>query len=348
MPHLKVLGPITLAFLIGSAGAFVFYALSFPAPWLVGSVVAVSAAVLSGAPVSMPSAIRQFTFLILGVSIGSGVDPDILANIPKWPLSLFALVVSTILIIHACMAFLTRQARWTRSTAFFASVPGALSYVLIMSLRSPADTPLVVMTQLLRVVSLLLILPLIATNASLDAIIPDMKIAGYWDTILMIVAGAAIGYGLERVQFPAGMLFGGMIVSTGLHVTGIVQGQIPPVILIPCQILLGCMMGLRFGGTKLSLLAKALGPSAGAFLIAFGISAALAAGVAMLLDLPFNQLLIAFAPGALEVMIILSFVLGLDPAFVAAHHLVRFIGIAIFLPVLTKLFLRNPSQGNAG
>jgi hypothetical protein len=87
---------------------------------------------------------------------------------------------------------------------------------------------------------------------------------------------------------------------------------------------------------------KALGPSAGAFVIAVIISGVGAVLVWWLFDLPLNQLLIAFAPGALEVMIILAFVLGLDPTFVAAHHLVRFIGIALTLPLLTRLFLRQP------
>lgn len=60
--------------------------------------------------------------------------------------------------------------------------------------------------------------------------------------------------------------------------------------------------------------------------------------------LPLNQLLLAYAPGALEIMIILAFILELDPAFVAVHHLVRFIGIALMLPLLVRLFLRRGQQ----
>jgi uncharacterized membrane protein AbrB (regulator of aidB expression) len=42
-------------------------------------------------------------------------------------------------------------------------------------------------------------------------------------------------------------------------------------------------------------------------------------------------------------MIILAFLIGLDPAFVGAHHLVRFMLIVLFLPVVARaLFSRAP------
>jgi hypothetical protein len=341
MHALKSAQEILLAVLTGSAGGFLFYAIGFPAPWLAGSVVAVSAAVLARLPVSIPPILRQITFLILGISIGSGIDPNVLSDISKWPVSLAALAISTVLIIAASAAFLTSKAGWSRTTAFYASVPGALSYVLATSLRSSADTPLVILAQLLRVISLLLFLPLITTASAEPQIVQHVEHTGYWGVAIMILGGVAVGYALDRVRFPAGMLFGGMAASGVLHITGVLHGQIPAEILVPSQILLGCLMGLRFTGSRLGLLAKALLPSAGAFLIALCISGAIALLVSWGLDLPINQLLIAFAPGALEVMIILAFVLGVDPAFVAAHHLVRFIGIALFLPFLIRIFLGN-------
>ena len=50
----------------------------------------------------------------------------------------------------------------------------------------------------------------------------------------------------------------------------------------------------------------------------------------------------AFAPGGIEAMTILAFVLGLDPAFVATHQLARFLGISLLLPVIAKFYLKDP------
>jgi hypothetical protein len=343
MPHLRTVALILLTIAVGSAGGAAFYLLGFPAPWLTGSVMAASIAVLSGAKLIMPPIVRHLAFLVLGVSIGSGVDAETLSGVVKWPASIAVLCVCVVLTIYAATAYLTAVAGWSRKTAFFSSIPGSLSYVVIMAMERKADTPLVVLAQMLRVVTLLVVLPLIiATYTPAPAIVAEVQNTGLWQALAVFAAGAACGLLLERFSFPAAMLFGGMFASAMLHVTSVVEGQVHAGILIPGQILLGCLMGLRFSGTNPRLLLKALGPSTDAFVIAVVISGVGAVLVWWLFDLPLNQLLIAFAPGALEVMIILAFVLGLDPTFVAAHHLVRFIGIALTLPLLTRLFLRQP------
>lgn len=331
---------IALTFMIGAAGGTIFYFLGFPAPWLTGSVAAASIAVLSGVTLSMPSIMRKITFLVLGVSIGSGVDAKILSGIAKWPASIGVLCIAFIITIIASTAYLSLRSGWSRSTAFFASIPGALSYVVIMAMRSNANVPLVVLAQMLRVITLLLLLPLIISSYSPAPVsIATVQNSNLWNEMAIFVAGGALGLLLERVRFPAGMLFGGMLASAVLHVSGLVEGSVHSEILVPSQIVLGCLMGLRFSATNPRLLLKALGPSLGAFVIAVAISGVGAILVWWFFALPLNQLLLAFAPGALEMMIILAFVLGLDPAFVAAHHLVRFIAIALTLPLLVKLFL---------
>jgi hypothetical protein len=336
---------IALTAFIGSAGGVVFHLLGFPAPWLTGSVVAASTAVLCGVKLVMPQIVRQITFLVLGVSIGAGVDPETVSGIAKWPASIAILCIAVIITIIASTAYLSSRAGWNRSTAFFSSLPGALSYVMIMSMRSNADTPLVVLAQMMRVVTLLLLIPVIITSFTpVPVLTATAENSGVLEELAVFGAGAVVGLIFERLKFPAGMLFGGMLASAALHVSSLVEGQIRPEILIPSQILLGCLMGLRFSGTDPRLLLRALGPAAGSFVITLAISMVGALLVWWLFGLPLNQLLIAFAPGALEIMVILAFVLGLDPAFVAAHHLVRFIGIALTLPLLVRLFLPPPQQ----
>jgi uncharacterized membrane protein AbrB (regulator of aidB expression) len=72
---------IALTLTIGLAGALLFGAVDFPAPWLTGSMLTVSIAALAKAPLLMPAAIRQSVFLLLGVSMGSGITPESAAGI---------------------------------------------------------------------------------------------------------------------------------------------------------------------------------------------------------------------------------------------------------------------------
>ena len=71
---------------------------------------------------------------------------------------------------------------------------------------------------------------------------------------------------------------------------------------------------------------------------------AAAYSVSSWIGLPFGQLLLAYAPGGLEAMIMMAFILDLDPAFVAAHQLVRYIGMILILPFLTERLLGSPGN----
>ena len=70
------------------------------------------------------------------------------------------------------------------------------------------------------------------------------------------------------------------------------------------------------------------------FLIALLVSSCIALLVALTLHLPLAQTLIAFAPGGADASIVMAYALGLEPAFVAAHQLSRFLVIAFALPLI--------------
>jgi membrane AbrB-like protein len=296
---------------------------------------------LARAPLFLPESIRQLVWIMLGISIGSGFTPEIFGKMLNWPLSIAGLGITILVGIAASATFLVGLGKWSRATAFFASVPGALSYVIALSLRSTADTRLVVMAQMLRLVSILAILPSVVSLSMPPPHLPTPQISGMAGFMAELALGGALGILLDWRKFPAAMLFGGMISAALLHLSSGVPGQIPPAILIPCQIVLGCFIGLRFYGTDLKFLRKALVPSFGAFLIAVSISSLGAFIVAWGLHLPLGQVVVAFAPGGIEAMTILAFVLGLDPAFVATHQLARFLGLSLLLPLIARFYLKE-------
>jgi len=53
--------------------------------------------------------------------------------------------------------------------------------------------------------------------------------------------------------------------------------------------------------------------------------------------LPLMQLLIAFAPGGVETMAAMSVLLDADPAFVAAHHVLRLFVLTALVPIVLRL-----------
>jgi hypothetical protein len=59
-----------------------------------------------------------------------------------------------------------------------------------------------------------------------------------------------------------------------------------------------------------------------------------------LTGLPFTALILAFAPGGLAEMTLVSLALGIDTAFVSTHHLFRMLILVLGAPFALRLFER--------
>jgi uncharacterized protein len=57
-----------------------------------------------------------------------------------------------------------------------------------------------------------------------------------------------------------------------------------------------------------------------------------------------SDLVVAFAPGAMDAMMALALTLHIDPVFVGAHHLSRFIYVSIVTPGIVHLFGKSPDD----
>lgn len=327
----------------GIAGGALFAFAGLPAAWLSGSVVAVTALALAGVPVSLPDKLRRAVFVVLGVSMGTAVTPETIAGVWTWPLTLTLLALSLPATMGGVILYL-RWAGWERDASLYASAPGALSAVLALAHATGADVRKVAFAQTLRVFILIAALP--GTLALFGMSPPGPAVAttwlgfdGGWELALMAVFGIAGGLAADRLGVPGGLIIGAMLASAVLHGTGYVAALVPQVVLVPCFVALGAFVGARFAGTDLKLLRNLLAHSLGAFFVAVVISVVFALAAALVAGEDLGKTILAFAPGALEAMIILAFLLDLDPAFVGAHHIARFMLIALVLPVVARLWI---------
>ena len=56
------------------------------------------------------------------------------------------------------------------------------------------------------------------------------------------------------------------------------------------------------------------------------------------MSLPLSDVIVAYAPGAVDAMMILALALHLDPVFVGAHHLTRVFVVSLGLPILAHVY----------
>ncbi|HLA02570.1 MAG TPA: AbrB family transcriptional regulator [Aestuariivirga sp.] len=334
---------VVRALAVGTAGGALCFAIGVPAPWLAGSLVATIIAIYSNLKLDLPKFLQAAAFILLGIQTGTAVNTDTLARAAQWPLSIVCLGVTVVLIVWACIFYYERFRYWNRPTALFASLPGALSIVILLASTSGADMRRVTISQCVRLFFLIAALPAVIEFISPPPVVTSSTatVASLQEIMILVGTSAAAGLLFAWLKVPAGLILGAALVSAALGLSGVVHGGAPDSILIPANIILGVMIGLRFKGISLPELRTALGDGFAGFVIAMIIAMVGAVVTSMVADLPLALTLLAFAPGGLEAMTIMAFALNLDPAYVAAHQIARYIGLVLLMPAVTGFVLQR-------
>ena len=117
--------------------------------------------------------------------------------------------------------------------------------------------------------------------------------------------------------------------------------SVPNWLAIAAFIMLGSLTGTRFAGMDLRAAAAARPLPWDHSLVGAVVFDAVRASAASVLSLNIGDAVLAYAPGAIEAMMILALALHFDPAFVAAHHLWRFMMVLVALPLLCRCTIKG-------
>ncbi|WP_296583341.1 AbrB family transcriptional regulator [Xanthobacter sp.] len=323
----------------GALGGLVFALLGLPAAWISGSLVACIGLALAGMRIDVPEWLRFLAFVVLGTSMGTMLTPETFARAATWPVSMACLGASVLGTMAGGTLFLNRVVGWSRESAFWASAPGAFGTVVAMAADTNADLRQVAFAQTLRLFLLVAALPNVLAALGMTAggvpSPPHVSTLGEIVVLFLVCTGAALL--AARLKLPGGLILGALAGSAVLHATRLSTAVLPAELLIPAFVVLGGSVGVRFIGTSLATIRAYVLASLGAFLVAVAISTLFALLAAWLTGDDLGKLVTAFAPGALEAMTALGFAMGYDPAFMSAHHLFRFAGLSVALPVAARL-----------
>jgi membrane AbrB-like protein len=328
--------------LIAGVGGAALGLAGLPAGWLSGAIVGVSAAALAGRPVVIPPLIGRTVYVLLGISLGSSVTPETLATMVTWPLSMVALALAMVAVTGSVMAYLKLVHGWPTLDALFAAAPGALAQAMALAQDTGANVRAIAMVQTVRLFVLAVALPLIFAAFGVAGLPPPRGTPGplaqtavELGVLIAVSSGAALL--AFRLNLPGGLIVGAMAASGVLHGTGWVHAFLPAPVAICSFVVMGAMIGTRLGGADIRHLVRLGLVGIGALLVGTAVGCAFAAGVAWLLVLRTENLVIAYAPGAMEAMTIIAFALHLDPVFVGVHHLARFTFMSMVLPAAVGL-----------
>jgi membrane AbrB-like protein len=322
---------------IAAAGGAVFGLAGFPAGWLSGSMLFVAIAAIAGRPAHVPPALTCAIFIVIGISLGGVATPETFRGMATWPVSIAVLLTAVLAVTAATASYLRLVHGWETMSAFLAAAPGALSQVVILSTQYNADVRGVAVVQSIRVVILTVALPATIALLGLAEPPPPPVTSSVANPVLeyavLIAVSTLAAFALERLRFRGGLMFGAMIATAALHGSGLIDVTLPWWMASVAMCGLGALTGSRFANTGVKLLLNYLGAALGSFVVSIAVAGLFAGALIALSSFRSADVIVAFSPGALDVMMILALALHLDPIYVGAHHLARFLMISVALPI---------------
>ncbi|WP_076660611.1 AbrB family transcriptional regulator [Yoonia rosea] len=338
--------PQVLALTIGLCGGLAAYFSGLPLPWMLGPMVANTVAAMLRAPIAGPDRLRPYVIPVIGVMLGSGVSADVLGLLGSWLITLLLLPLFLICAAAISYTVYRRLGRYDPVTAFYSAMPGGINEMLILGAAAGGDERRIALAHAARV---LIIIVFVALFFGLVlGVTSGGRGAAQWIGLYQITAldyvilgicavlGALLG---KWLGLPAAPIFGPMILSGVAHVAGWVTVAPPTVFVIAAQVTIGTIIGTRFVGATLREVRTDIGLSAVASLLMLVAAVGFAELIVIISGIPLAQAFLAFSPGGLTEMSLLTLAMGQDVAYVSVMHIIRItmvIALAPFLFTLTR------------
>ena len=262
----------------------------------------------------------------------------------EWPASVAIYAICVCAMVGVGQFYLVRVARCDRATGLFSAIPGTLSLVLPLASSAGADVRQVALIQSVRLIALVVVFPVSAGSFHLSvtraAAAPVLAGFAAWPLVWLLAVAVGMAILAVRLKVPAGALVGALAASGLLHATGLNPAGPPAWLVSAALVTLGVMIGTRFAGSDARSLIRLAGIGGGLVLMSLVVSVVFAFIAHLVLGFGFGELLLAYAPGGIDAMTLIALSLGLDPAFVGAHHLARMVTMSVALPLIAKRYAK--------
>ena len=318
-----------LALAIGVVSGFAAAAIAMPLPWMLGPMIGVTLAAMLGAPVRGPRRLRPFVIPVIGVLLGSAIRPDLFERLGEWVLTIALLPVFLIAAATLSYAVYRRLGRYDPVTAYYSAMPGGLNDMLILGEAAGGDARRIALAHAARILIVVTLVVMyfgyvmgVRSGTGGRGIVP-LSALSWLDWGLLAVCAYAGAEIAKRIGLPAAPIFGPMILSGAVHLVGWVETAPPTVLVIAAQVVIGTIIGARFVGVPARQVARELGLSVIASGLMLAVAIAFAEAVAASQGLPLSQSFLAYSPGGLTEMSLLTLALGQDIAYVSVMHIVR-------------------------
>ncbi len=331
---------------IGTMGGWFMSQFQIPLAWMLGSMLTTTFIAMSGRygdKLQGSPRLHTIMLAVLGVMLGSTFTPDVIDHLGNWINTLSVMTGFVLLLTALGYTGLRRLYKFNRPTAFFSAMPGNFTAMVITGGEMGGDERTIALIHSVRIMLTVLVIPfwfrftegVVSANRIADTISLlniDLK-----EMALLGLVGVAGVYGAKWIRMPAYSFVGPIIVSAAVHLLAITSAKPPIEMINIAQVVIGTSIGCRFVGTSVRKVPAILFSGVVTGLYMLGAAALAASILSPLTKISFAALWLAFAPGGLAEMAMMSIALGIDPAFVTTHHLYRLILLIVFAPLFYRL-----------
>lgn len=331
------------ALVVGAICGVGGFVAGLPLPWMLGPMIGNTVFALAGVPVIGPEKLRPFVIPVIGVMLGSAITIELFNQLSGWVLTL--LLLPPYLLAATGISFLIyrRIGGYDPVTAFYAATPGGLNEMLIMGGEAGGDERKIALAHAGRVLLVILFVALffglfLGVRSGLGGRnwIP-LSAPGFYDYVVLILA-AVLGVPLAIfMRMPAAPVFGPMLLSGAFHMAGWVTIAPPTVFIVIAQIVIGTSIGTRFAGATLTEIRRDVGLAVLASSAMLIVSIGFAAVIAWSAQMSLSQAFLAYAPGGLTEMALMTLALDQDVAYVSTIHIIRITMVIGIAPVIYKV-----------
>jgi membrane AbrB-like protein len=331
-----------IALSISTVGAITFLYIGVPLPWTLGAMFASAVSAIWFNRWPMPAPIRNFARPVVGLLAGAAFTPVVVSRMLDWWPGVLSIACYTIAMGALGYWVFTRFFRFDPATAYFSSMPGGLGELSMLGDAYGGSMRTIVLMHSIRVVLTIFTIPfLIQFLVGHEIVRPNLAAtngsSGTLDWTILVVAGI-VGYLIgSRVKVPGGIMVVTMLCSALVHGSGLTHATPPNWLVAFVQVLIGSVTGTRFAGLRWHELKRTIALAAGWASVLLGAALFGAFIASRTFDIPLTSLLLALSPGGTSEMIIITYALGAEVAFVAVCQVSRIFLVLMMAPLLFRV-----------
>lgn len=336
-------------------GYFILKKLRFPAATIVGPLLAIAVVQLTGIEFNIPSGLRNLFSIIFGVHLGLQFTRESVLRLKFifWPVCLISVLYIGLTLFSGNL--LVHISGIDENTAFIAVIPGGLAANGVLAVSYGADLAKVSSFQLMRFLSILMIVPLVTksiakhkhpipqtSNNKIQKVLKSqvVEIKHSLNPLWLFPIGALGSWLFGLIHFPAASMLGATF-TIGLLQIAVQKPFVrpPQVYYTTSQLGIGAVIGTSFTLVSLKSIIALAGPLLMITFIFVTSSLILGYLFSKYYKWDFTTGYMAVLPGGLSTMIILADELEADVVIIGSMQLMRLITAVLIIPIIYKWFL---------